>query len=121
MGNREMIEARLHDAQQLHYSERSMSQQQMVERDQAEKDAREDEAIAERVIELMRDPTDEALAWISDCMTTEDCMTLAKSALKALMAPNESARMIAIQGVAVVCRPHLECFVGYTEFGGVRT
>lgn len=121
MGHVENIEARLHHAQQLHYSERSMPEQEMVEREQAIKDALEDEQIACRVIELMRDPSDEALSWISDCMDTDDCMALAKSALKALMAPNETARMIAIQGVAVVLRPHLEHFVGYTEFGGTRT
>lgn len=120
MGHVENIEARLHDAQQRHYSERTMTEQQMVERDQAEKDAREDEAIETMVLDIMRDPDEEAMSWIADCYS-HHYQTLCEMICKAAMSGSAESCRAKLFAAASIVQAQLSVYVAQKHFGGVRT
>ena len=120
MGHVENIEARLHDAQQRHYSERTMQEQEMVERDQAEREAREGEAIAEMVRDIMRDPDDEAMSWIADCYSHR-YQTLCEMICRAAMSGSAESCRAKLLAAASIVEAQLSVYVAKKHFGGVRT
>jgi len=112
MGHVENIEARLHAAQQTHYSERTPAQSQMVEANADLIEQEREEKIQSLTREMMRDPDQEALDFVADC-NAHMYPELVALCCRAIMAPGNGSRIIAIGKIAAMLRPQFETCASY--------
>lgn len=112
MGHVENIEARLHAAQQTHYSERTPAQSQMVEANADLIEQEREEKIQSLTREMMRDPDDETLDFIADC-NAHLYQELAALCCKAIYAPGEATRMMAISQMSAMLHPQFATAASY--------
>lgn len=112
MGHIEQIEARLHDAQATHYSERTPAQERMAQNEQERREAEREEKVADLTRDIMRDPDQEALEFIADCNSHlyPELWALCSAIYRAT---GEHTRMKAMAEIFAFMRPQAETCASY--------